>query len=182
MHKRRPLTRSKRRKCSSVSAASERRRIVPSSHPNASIVDAGLAAMLHIEPPCEGTVRLTQLLAISHSRSSLPPPQENKRRSDREGVLLDGKVSGNRMVSANVSTFEGFGPGSVLRSCQACRACNSSSSPVHSRRSMFPFACPTTSVPYSCTRSHSRSFPAFLALRDGSGKGGKANAVIGDGE
>ena len=51
----------------------------------------------------------------SHSMSSLPPPELNKRRSEHEGTPSGTMSSGSRKAKDKVSTFEGKGPANVYR-------------------------------------------------------------------
>lgn len=91
------LTLSNRRAWVNVSFATERIRTVPSSQPSAREVHDGLAAIDQIEPPWEEIDlykraletfkddsrlrRLTRMhpLSMSHSTSSVPPPELNRR-------------------------------------------------------------------------------------------------------
>lgn len=148
----------------------------------------------------------TQPRSMSHSISSLPPPELNNRSSEHEGTSYGPRDSGCRIAKASESTFEGYGPASVYQipekishtptlsingkpregltflTTQACVASSSDVGPVvHSHNSILPFARPTVRVP-----NFKGCFPnveAFLldGEVEGRGKGGNARAVIAEG-
>jgi len=62
---------------------------------------------------CSGSATLIQEWSMSHSMSSLPPPELKSRRSEQDGVSSGPSSSGYRITSASESTFEGYNPVSV---------------------------------------------------------------------